>query len=164
METLDSRVAALSPGRRRLLLQLIGTAPGEAVGARVVPVARSVSESHHPMSFAQQRMWIIDQLQPGNCLYNEHGQLHLEGELDLGCLRRALDEVSSRHETLRTTFGGPPDAAVQIVWPDRTIPIDLADLTGLAESRKLAEVSRLATCEAHRPFDLATGPDRKSVV
>jgi amino acid adenylation domain-containing protein len=112
-----------------------------------------------PLSFAQERLWFLDQLQPGNATYNVPTAVRLRGRLARGAFRRALDAVVERHEALRTTFerrGGEP---VQVIAPELRVPVPVADLARLAAGpSQEAEVRRLAAAEARTPFDLAAGP------
>ena len=111
-----------------------------------------------PLSYAQERLWQIDRLQPRNCLYNLLNNLRLMGPLSLAAFEATLTEIVRRHEILRTTFtiaGGRP---VQIVRQPGPLKPELIDLSGLPENKQEAEVSRLATVEAQRPFELTEGP------
>ncbi|MFP2932073.1 amino acid adenylation domain-containing protein, partial [Pyxidicoccus sp. 3LG] len=119
------------------------------------PVAR---EGDLPLSFAQQRLWVVDQLQPGSSNYNIGTALRMEGRLDAEALRRALEHLVSRHEALRTTFMLKAGQPVQVLHPHVAWTLPLTDLGALPADAREAEARRLATEEAVRPFDLATGP------
>ncbi|MET0400662.1 MAG: amino acid adenylation domain-containing protein [Longimicrobiaceae bacterium] len=109
-----------------------------------------------PLSFAQQRLWLLDRLDPGSPVYNVPAVVRLSGELDRDALRRALEEIVRRHDALRTTIqvrGGEP---VQVVGPAGPVPLPLDDLAAAADpGALLAEAER---AEARRPFDLVRGP------
>ncbi|HYR11951.1 MAG TPA: amino acid adenylation domain-containing protein [Longimicrobium sp.] len=111
-----------------------------------------------PPSFAQERLWFLDRLQPGGTFFNVPIPLRLRGELDAGALERALGEIVRRHEVLRTTLPAVDGAPVQAVAPFAgfTLPVD--DLSGLPEAEREAEVRRRAADDAERPFDLQAGP------
>jgi amino acid adenylation domain-containing protein len=111
-----------------------------------------------PLSFAQQRLWFIDRMEPGNPFYNVPATLRLEGRLDVDALARALGEIVRRHETLRTVFDVEDGEPVQLVLPWRPVPLPVHDLAALGEAERTAEVERLAAAQARRPFDLETGP------
>ncbi|HEX2190338.1 MAG TPA: condensation domain-containing protein, partial [Longimicrobiaceae bacterium] len=111
-----------------------------------------------PPSFAQQRLWFIDQLDPGSAAYNLRFPLRLRGTLDVPVLRRALSAVVARHEALRTVFAAEGGEPVQVVRPPEPVPFPAVDLGRLAEERREAEAARLAGEEALRPFDLSRGP------
>jgi amino acid adenylation domain-containing protein/non-ribosomal peptide synthase protein (TIGR01720 family)/FkbM family methyltransferase len=127
----------------------------------LVPVPREVSL---PLSFAQQRLWFIDQLEPGSPLYNIPVALRTEGPLDAGALARSLGEIVRRHEALRTVFAVQEGAPVQRTQPPRPCALPVVDLSGLPESRREAAAFSLAGSEASRPFDLARGPLLRSLL
>jgi amino acid adenylation domain-containing protein len=111
-----------------------------------------------PLSFAQQRLWFLDQLDPGSAAYNIPVGLRLRGRLDVAALSLALREVVRRHEVLRTTFETREGEPVQIIAPNARTFLPVVDLRGLAEAVRAREVSRLAQEEARAPFDLGRGP------
>ncbi|MEW5926516.1 MAG: amino acid adenylation domain-containing protein [Gemmatimonadota bacterium] len=111
-----------------------------------------------PLSFAQQRLWFIDQLQPGAAAYVLPFPLRLRGALDVRALRRALAAVVRRHEVLRTVLVAEGGEPAQSVRPAGPVPFPVVDLSGLRADRGEAEAARLAAAEALRPFDLARGP------
>jgi amino acid adenylation domain-containing protein len=110
------------------------------------------------LSFAQQRLWFIDQMEPGNNVYNCSGTLTLNGELDLKALEKAINEIVRRHEALRTRIGVDAGAPVQLIdqWEPRKL--EAHDLTGLIRQRKEEEAERMASEEAAAGFDLSRGP------
>ena len=133
---------------------------GEGAGAWG-PVARRAPGSTLPLSFAQQRLWFLDQLEPGNPAYNLAAAVLLTGPLDRPAFAASLEEVVARHEALRTTFGPADDAdgePVQRIAPPAPLPLPGIDLAGLPEEAREAEALRLAAEEVMRPFDLARGP------
>ncbi|HEV2736151.1 MAG TPA: condensation domain-containing protein, partial [Longimicrobiaceae bacterium] len=111
-----------------------------------------------PLSFAQQRLWFIDQLEPGSTAYHMPSALRLRGPLDARVLERALGEVVRRHESLRTTFGETGGVPFQVVHPAGAARLELADLSGLAAGRREGEARRRVREAAQRPFDLGRGP------
>ncbi|HEY7767999.1 amino acid adenylation domain-containing protein, partial [Longimicrobium sp.] len=121
----------------------------------VVPAARTGAL---PLSFAQERLWFMDQLEPGSAAYNVPVAVRLGGALDVAALERALGEIVRRHEALRTVFAEVDGAPVQVVAPAGGFALPVEDLSGLGEADREAEVSRRAGEEAARPFDLAAGP------
>jgi len=110
------------------------------------------------LSFAQQRLWFLDQLEPGSVMYNLPTAIRLKGALDLAALQRALTEIIRRHEALRTTFAAAGGRPVQVIAPPRPMPLPLVDLERLPEAGREAEARRLAQEDARQPFDLARGP------
>ncbi len=113
-----------------------------------------------PLSFAQQRLWFLDRLEPGSAAYNIPILLRFDGPLQVGFLAAALAEVVRRHEALRTTFEEPAGAAdpVQMVHPPVVHALTAVDLSVLPAARRQAEEERVTDAEAGRPFDLRLGP------
>src|SRR5947209_16214692 len=111
-----------------------------------------------PVSFAQKRLWFLDQLQPGSAIYNMPVALRLSAPVNVGILERCLNEIVRRHEVLRTTFGTVDGRPVQVVAPQLQLGVAVVDLRQLGPTEREAEAQRLAAIEAQRPFDLARGP------
>ncbi len=111
-----------------------------------------------PLSFAQQRLWFIEQLDPGNSVYNFPVAVRLKGSLNLAALEQSLNEIVRRHEALRTTFSMVDGQPVQVIASRLNIALPIVDLTKLPELERENEVQRLVVEEARRPFDLARGP------
>jgi amino acid adenylation domain-containing protein len=128
---------------------------GPAVLPPVVPVERAGAL---PLSFAQERLWYVDQLEPGSPLFNVPAVLRLSGALDGPALERALAEVVRRHEVLRTTFAVVDGAPAQVVNPAAPVPLPLEDLSALPPADREHEAGRRAAEEAATPFSLARGP------
>jgi amino acid adenylation domain-containing protein len=115
-------------------------------------------ETVRPLSFSQERMWLLDQIDPGTATYNLFHTVDISGPLAPALLARSLDEVVRRHQTLRTTFAAPGGAPEPVVAPAARRPLPLVDLAGLPEPSWGPEVARLSTEERRRPFDLAAEP------
>ncbi|WP_164003055.1 non-ribosomal peptide synthetase, partial [Pyxidicoccus caerfyrddinensis] len=128
--------------------------PGSQVPA-LVPVPRTQAL---PLSFAQQRLWLLDQFEPGSPAYNIPSALRVSGVLDTEALRLGLEALVHRHEALRTTFREEPSGPVQVIAPPAGLSLDVVELSHLPEDARQAEVRRLAATEALRPFHLASGP------
>ncbi|HZI15924.1 MAG TPA: amino acid adenylation domain-containing protein, partial [Myxococcus sp.] len=111
-----------------------------------------------PLSFAQQRLWFLDQLQPGTATYNLPSALKLEGPVEVEALREALHALARRHEALRTTFVVREGEPTQHVHAELPLELPVVDLSALSEAEREEEARRLAHEEARRPFDLARGP------
>jgi len=159
----DLPVSALfqAPTVAALAERIAALAGGAVVAPPVVPALRPHEEREDlPLSFAQQRLWFLDRLQPGGAAYNMPGAAELVGPLDVEALAAALSEVVRRHEALRTRFvvhGGHP---VQLVDPPappvlETV-LEIVDLSGLATAD--GEAAARMDAEAARPFDLSRGP------
>ena len=111
-----------------------------------------------PLSFAQQRLWFLHQLEPESAAYNLPSAVRLVDALDTDALERSLNEIVRRHESLRTTFdifGGQPRQVIAAARPVRLAPVDLSELPA---HERAAQVQRLVEEEVRRPFDLARGP------
>ena len=111
-----------------------------------------------PLSFAQQRLWLLDQLDPGNPLYNVPLVLRLSGPVDVDNLNRTLNEVVARHETLRTRIEVIDDEAVQVIEPSTPQQFTLVDLEHLDAAEREAEALARAAAEVKKPFRLDQCP------
>ncbi|MBI1790828.1 MAG: amino acid adenylation domain-containing protein [Acidobacteria bacterium] len=109
-----------------------------------------------PMSFAQQRLWFLDQMTPGRTFYNLGAMTPLSFAVDAGVLERSLNEIVRRHETLRTTFRAVDGQPVQIVAPELRLPLTVTDLRDREKPEN--EARKLALQEFRQPFDLSRGP------
>jgi aspartate racemase len=114
--------------------------------------------SSAPLSFAQQRLWFLDQLEPGNAFYNMPQSTRIGGELSVQILHQAFDTIVMRHESLRTTFGYRDGTPVQIINKSVEVQLPVVDLSELPAGEREKEARRLASEEARRPFDLGKGP------
>ena len=127
-------------------------------GLRIPPIRRIKHEGTAPLSYAQQRLWFIDQLEPNQATYNIPVAVRLTGPLDVPALQKTLQEIVNRHETLRTRFqsvGGQPQ---QIVAEHVAIELQSFDLSVMGKQECEAEARRLTFAEAYTPFDLAVAP------
>ena len=111
-----------------------------------------------PTSFAQQRLWFIDQLEPGNPFYNLPAAVLLKGRLNVVVLELSFKEIVRRHEALRTTFATVDGQPVQVVGDNFNFGLQVLDLQQLAETEREEKVKQLAAEEASKPFDLTKGP------
>ena len=96
-----------------------------------------------PLSFAQQRLWFLDQLEPGNPIYNIPSALRLAGSLNITALEQSFNEIVRRHKVLRTTFAMMDEQPVQVIVPELRITLPVADLKELSEAEREAMVRRL---------------------
>jgi amino acid adenylation domain-containing protein len=134
---------------------------GTAVASPITAVPR---DGRLPLSFAQQRLWFIDQLVPGTTAYNIPLVLRFRGPLDSSVLDRALGAIVRRHETLRTVFTEVDGETIQIVQEGVPRPLVQVDLTGLPEDVRQPEARRRAADLVDQPFDLARGPLFRAVL
>ncbi|MGZ3461589.1 MAG: condensation domain-containing protein, partial [Archangium sp.] len=134
-------------------------AAAQASGSsRLPPLVPAPRSGPLPLSFAQQRLWFLDQLEPESPLYNLPAAIRLEGTLDLAALRHGFQELVRRHESLRTTFRSEAGQPLQVISPSLSLPLEVVDLSGLPCEQREAELRRLAQEDAQRPFNLSTGP------
>ncbi|HEY0735912.1 MAG TPA: amino acid adenylation domain-containing protein, partial [Herpetosiphonaceae bacterium] len=111
-----------------------------------------------PLSFAQQRLWFLDQLEPGSPLYNLPASVRLQGTLDRAALRHSLDRLIARHESLRTTFAAVQGQPVQVITPATPLDLTTVDLRLLPAHAREAAAMELVIEDARQPFDLQRGP------
>jgi amino acid adenylation domain-containing protein len=143
---------------RQQLLRLRLKEKGVQAPVREAIPRRPPSALPPSLSFAQQRLWLLDRLEPGNAAYNIPVAVRLAGCLETGALLAALAAIVRRHEALRTTFGELEGRPFQLIAQEPDADCRLVDLTGLPERARTAEAVRLAGDEAARPFDLERGP------
>lgn len=153
---------SLTPALRKQLTErkaeIISFLKQTAVAARAAQIIPAARDRKIPLSFAQQRLWILDQLGPNSSLYNMPGAVSLRGDLDIKAFAESFNEIVRRHEILRTTFTVSSERPLQIISPSLELEIPLVDLRELAEAGWEKKIQELATEEAQRPFDLALGP------
>ncbi|WP_213153634.1 non-ribosomal peptide synthetase [Pseudomonas carnis] len=111
-----------------------------------------------PLSYSQQRMWFLWQMEPDSPAYNVGGMARLRGVLDVGRFEAALQALIMRHETLRTTFPSVDGVACQKVSAQTGVRMDWQDFSALNEPQRQQRLQQLADVEAHTPFNLETGP------
>jgi amino acid adenylation domain-containing protein len=154
MSDITKRIAALSPEKRELLLQRLNQQAQTKSTNLIEPQSRETN--CFPLSFAQQRLWFIEQLEPGNPLYNIPGAVRLQGRLNVTALEQSLNLIIQRHEILRTTFKSKQGQPVQVIASSLHLTIPVVDLSGLAFPQQ--EVEKLINQESACGFDLESGP------
>ncbi len=117
-----------------------------------------------PLSFAQQRMWFSDQLDPENAQFNIPCASRVDSAIDIEVLTHAINALVERHETLRTNFATSDGLPVQVIHPTRAIPIEVQDLRQLGASEREAQAHKLVEAAARTPFDLAHDPLLRALV
>ncbi|HEX5716215.1 MAG TPA: condensation domain-containing protein, partial [Thermoanaerobaculia bacterium] len=155
----DLPLAALfaAPSIAGLAERVAAERPAAAAQATlIIPAPRS---GPLPLSFAQQRLWFLDQMEPGSPAYSVPSAIRLTGALDTGALERAFDELTRRHESLRTSFQAVDGMPIQVIsGAPAAFELGRADLSSLTEEDREQEVRRLAAPRSQAPFDLARGP------
>ncbi len=126
--------------------------------ARRNTIPRRQGTDPAPLSFAQQRLWFLEQVEPGTPTYNMARATRLRGPLNSSVLRQSLGDIVARHEALRTSFTAVDGLPVQVIAPSLSLPLPIADFTGFPEGEREAQASRQAVEEARRPFDLTRAP------
>ncbi len=147
---LNQRLANLSPAKKALLeLRL----KQNRLHEQTIPPR--ASREFAPLSFAQQRLWFLNQLEPESPAYNESRAYRLSGVLAMAALQGALDQVVARHEVLRTNFVSVDGNPTQVIGEARPVELPLIDLGAWPESGREAEARRLLAENVRRPFDLS---------
>ncbi|HEX8318267.1 condensation domain-containing protein, partial [Longimicrobium sp.] len=148
----------LTPAERLELLKMARARKLVGHLSELPPIEPAGRDRRLPLSFAQERLWFIDRLEPGSAAYNIPAAARLAGALDGAALERALGEIVRRHEVLRTVFAEVDGSPVQVVQPFGGFHLPVEDLSGLGDADREAAVGRWVRQEAARPFDLAAGP------
>ena len=144
-------------GKRRALFEKMLEQDGASAGRRAV-IPRREGGGPWPLSFAQRRLWFLNQLSPQSPFYNVFTAVPLRVPVDGAVMRRSLNEIVRRHESLRTTFMSDGGEPVQMIAPEVELDLPQIDLTHLPAAERDAESDRIAAEAARTPFDLASGP------
>ena len=152
---LNDRLAGLSPAKRALLEMKLKQKQAQAAPQGISSREASASA---PLSYAQQRLWFLEELEPGSPAYHIPAIFQLAGELDVTALTASLNEIVQRHEALRTTFTAVNGQPSQQVSDNVIISVPLEDLQAVPTAQRDNEIARLMADETRRPFDLTTGP------
>ncbi|HZI20809.1 MAG TPA: amino acid adenylation domain-containing protein, partial [Pyrinomonadaceae bacterium] len=162
MTDLAKVAGGLSPQKRELLELLLrekrAKAKPEPEKHAADRIPRRAQFSPAPVSFAQQRLWFIDQLDPGTPAFNIPAVVRLRGFVDVALLKRCFDEIVRRHETLRTSFASEDGRPVQVIAPSAEFDLPTLDLRSFPEGERMREVQRLVTADCQSPFDLTRCP------
>ena len=141
MSNIDKRTAGLSAQDKRVLLNKLLQKKAKAFKS-------------FPLSFAQERLWFLDQLERESPFYNIPTAFYLRGSLNTVAFKQSINEIVRRHEVLRTTFTTVDGQPVQVITPNLNLNIPLVDLQALSETGRKAEVLRLVIEEAQHRFGL----------
>ncbi len=151
---LAARRAELSLSKRGRLEEVLRRASSGNYKAEVIP--RRPPGEPVPLSFAQQRLWFLDQLDPGKSLYNMPAAVRLAGRINIAGLKQSINEIVRRHEALRTNFANVDGQTVQLISTGRRAGLLLVDLGGLSADEWERQARRLAWEEGQRPYNLAS--------
>ena len=156
MKDLQERISRLSGARRVILETLLKEKATSGTSKENIP--HMPDRGSAPLSFAQERLWFLDRLEPGSSAYTMPLALRLTGHLNVPALEQSLTEILRRHEALRTIFAVENDRRVQRILPAMAFTLSQADLSAVAEEQREVKIQGLADAETSRSFDLATGP------
>jgi len=146
----------LSPAKRALMKSMVDAeCVNDSRAGRIPKIKRS---DPVPASFAQRRLWFLDQLEAGQCLYNMPVARCLKGRLDIAALEHSLAEIVRRHETLRTSFVPLEGEPMQVISDPQPFHLPLTDLSHLTATEREHEARQQVIDEAKQVFDLAEGP------
>ncbi|HEX8176350.1 MAG TPA: amino acid adenylation domain-containing protein, partial [Pyrinomonadaceae bacterium] len=157
MSDVRTDLASLSPQRKRLLELLLRQESAKAAPP-MTAIQRRGTDNNLPLSFAQQRLWFLEQLDPGNTAYIMDTAVRLFGRLDTHVLERTLNEIIRRHEVLHTQFEFHEGKPAQVITPTAYIHLPLIDLGALADTTRQNLLQQLRDAEAQRPFELERAP------
>jgi amino acid adenylation domain-containing protein len=153
---LHERLKKLSPSKRAILLEALREQAVKSEQSNSIP--KTAHDGRAPISFAQQRLWLINQLEPNSPAYNVAAALRLSGSLDLPALRDSLNEIIRRHESLRTCFLALQGQPVQVISPSLTIPLIAEQVEATTELERQEKARQQAQQEARRGFELSKLP------
>jgi amino acid adenylation domain-containing protein len=140
------------------LAELIDEARRAGDGLVSPPLQPVDRERHLPLSFAQQRLWFLYQMEPENSFYNIPLAVRLTGPLNVPVLEQTLNEMLRRHESLRTSFASSNGQAVQVIAPELQLKLPVEDLTHLSQTEQQTAIQRSSAAQATTPFDLQHPP------
>ncbi|HEX7334407.1 MAG TPA: amino acid adenylation domain-containing protein [Pyrinomonadaceae bacterium] len=156
MSDIAKQITGLSVEKRQLLDRYLKNAGLNLTSAIIVPQPRNTDK--FPLSFAQERLWFLDQLEPNRPIYNLPDTHLFKGPLNLEALQRSLSEIVRRHELLRTTFQMVDGKPVQVIAPPQPFELPVLDISHLTEAERTAKAQQLADEDSTKPFDLSRGP------
>ncbi|GER90192.1 hypothetical protein KDW_43540 [Dictyobacter vulcani] len=157
MSSLDKRISELSPKKLARLMQKLNKTQEKEV-VRPPIRAQERSDASLPLSFAQQRLWFLNELEPENTIYNLPAAVHLQGKLHVEALEQSLQEIVRRHESLRTTFASLQGQATQVIAPTSSVVLPIEDIQHLATEAQAERTYQVIVQEQQRAFDLEHGP------
>lgn len=156
MTDIYEQIAKLPPEKRELLELMLQERGVDLNQIAILPQPRD--KNTFPLSFAQQRLWFLDRLEPGSPLYNIPSVLRVKGQLNIEALEKSFNEIIRRHEVLRTVFKEEKGEPQQVILPELHLPIEQIDLSKIPTEDREKEFLRLAVEESLKPFNLTTGP------
>jgi amino acid adenylation domain-containing protein len=156
MRELSERIAALSPEKLGLLARRLGKA--KAYPTETSIISRGKNEQPRPLSYAQERLWFLEQFQPGSSAYNIPAAIRVPGSLNTRALASSFNEIVRRHDVLRIRLETRDGRPMQVISPQLKLELPVVDLERHSPDEQEAKVQQFATEEATRVFDLSRGP------
>ncbi|MEG3973726.1 amino acid adenylation domain-containing protein [Microcoleus sp. herbarium8] len=144
-------------GRKAEIISFLQQANIQTTTTAIAPISRT-EQNTFPLSFAQQGLWFLDQLQPNSSFYNIPLAFRLSGQLNIAALESSINEIIQRHEALRTNFAAGEGQPVQVIASSFNCQVQVVNLLHLPETERKTEAQRLVTVEANRPFNLEREP------
>jgi amino acid adenylation domain-containing protein/non-ribosomal peptide synthase protein (TIGR01720 family) len=161
-EELTALVGDLSDEKRELLDLLLKEQGIDLTSSIILPQKREPQGNgagyRMPLSFAQRRLWFLDQWEPDSAMYNIATATKITGDLNVPFIKMAINKVVQRHESLRTTFDSVDGQPFQVIAPQLHCEVPFVDLRDRSEEQRPLIVDQLIRDEANNPFDLARGP------
>ncbi len=162
MKEASKRIENLSHAQLDLLMKRLKQAKARKVQPEGITKCRR--KGPLPLSFAQERLWFLEQVNPGDNIFNIGGAVRFEGALNLTALAHSLSEIARRHEILRTKFVSVDGKPAQVILPIEVGIFPIIDLSGLIESEREKQLQQLCGLEIRRKFDFANGPSMRTSV
>ncbi|MEO1373454.1 MAG: amino acid adenylation domain-containing protein, partial [Cyanobacteria bacterium J06635_10] len=161
MNDIQKRLSNLSPEKRELLVKKLQAQKGTSLTekANKIPSIQPVERNQPvPLSFAQQRLWLLKQLEPDSAAYNIVGGLRFSGQLNVSALKQSFSEIIRRHEVLRTNFITLDGEPIQVIHPACSFSMAMVDWQNLSVTEREIAIEEFVKAEVKRPFDLAKEP------
>jgi alpha-ketoglutarate-dependent taurine dioxygenase len=158
VKDINERIAALSPKKRALFemrLRQKNLQIKKSTSITITPVPR---DGNLLLSFAQARLWLLEQLNPSSDIYNMSAAVRLVGKLNIGALEKSINEIIRRHEVLHTTFTSVDGQPLQVITPDVQLKIPVIDLRELSKAEQEVEIEHLSIKQSQLPFDFTQAP------
>ncbi|MFN6485608.1 amino acid adenylation domain-containing protein, partial [Nostoc sp. DedQUE02] len=160
---IDAPEGVLTPEARDLLVQnkaeiILLLQEENSATDTDLPLIKADRPQNLPLSFAQERLWLLNQLEPDNPFYNEHTAIKFHGQLNVVALEQSLNKIIARHEALRTNFRTINEQPVQVIADNLTLSVPVVDLTELPENEREIACHQLVITEVNQLFDLASSP------
>ncbi|HKP12283.1 MAG TPA: condensation domain-containing protein, partial [Blastocatellia bacterium] len=146
------------------LLAFLRQVQSSAQSSAAPPISPAARQGDLPLSYAQERLWFVDQWEPGSAAYNIYDAILIEGKVELAALEKSLNEIVRRHEVLRTTFAVRDGQPSQRIAPEMTLTVPVVNLDDYTGADSDAELRRLINAETSCPFDLSCGPLMRVVI